>query len=281
MKSFVVRTITALIYVAAMIAGLVINEFTFLALMAFIMLLTMNEFFNMSMHGKFRFSQIVAILCGETFLFGTFFLRMSAMSGEYMLLAFIPLFVLYCNGLATKETKTFGEFAYIFAVIPYIVVPVVCTNFLVFDAAGAYDGLPLLMVFVLIWMGDAGAYLFGMALGQKIGPKLAPHISPKKSLVGAIGGLALTLVVAYLLTLTPYFEVHGTHLPWYHALGLGAVINMASVVGDLVESQWKRFFQVKDSGNGMPGHGGFLDRFDSAMLAVPMAIVYLVIFQFI
>ena len=137
------------------------------------------------------------------------------------------------------------------------------------------------MIFILIWAGDSGAYIFGMWLGQKYGPRLAPSISPKKSWIGVFGGAAMTLLVAFGLSITPWLEVQGVHLPWYHALGLGLVTFVADVIGDLIESQWKRYFQVKDSGTGMPGHGGFLDRFDSSLVAIPMAIVYLVIFQFI
>lgn len=280
MKSSLTRCITAVIYGAAMIAGMIINEYVFLALMIAILGLTMNEFFNLSMRGKFLFSQTMAILCGEIILLGTFCICKYSLEGKYLLLAFIPLFVLFCNGLATKETNRFGEFSYIFTSIPYIVLPLTAINFLVFDN-GVWDALPLLGIFILIWVGDTGAYVFGMSLGQKHGPKLAPTISPKKTWIGAIGGFVTVLLASWLLTLTPWFEVHGVQIPWYHALGIGTVIYVAGVIGDLVESQWKRFFQVKDSGHGMPGHGGFLDRFDSALLAIPMAIVYLVIFQFI
>ena len=67
-------------------------------------------------------------------------------------------------------------------------------------------------------------------------------------------------------------------IPWYHALALGAVMDVFGVYGDLFESQWKRHYNVKDSGNSIPGHGGFLDRFDSALFAIPAGVIYLSLF---
>ncbi len=141
---------------------------------------------------------------------------------------------------------------------------------------GEYSGLLLLAFFIIIWCSDVGAYVFGMALGQKYGKKLCPEISPKKSWIGAIGGFVMALVGAIVLQLTGILT-----FPIYHSLILAAVMNVAGVFGDLFESQWKRFYEVKDSGNIIPGHGGMLDRFDSTLLALPAGVLYLVLFNLI
>ena len=117
---------------------------------------------------------------------------------------------------------------------------------------------------------DVGAYLFGMAFGQKHGHKLFPSISPKKSWEGYFGGLALSLAAGWC---TGYF--HLIDFPWYHCLILALLVNISSTIGDLVESQLKRNFGVKDAGRIMPGHGGLLDRFDGALLAFPVSVLYI------
>jgi phosphatidate cytidylyltransferase len=130
-------------------------------------------------------------------------------------------------------------------------------------------------------MNDTGAYCVGSLIGRH---KLFPHISPGKSWEGSIGGAIVVLAVAYLIFLFDSGQL--THLAdagfrssgmltmeqW---LGLGLVIVIFGTWGDLVESLLKRTLGVKDSGNILPGHGGMLDRFDSSLLAIPAAVVYL------
>ena len=123
---------------------------------------------------------------------------------------------------------------------------------------------------IIIWSSDVGAYLFGMAFGQKHGHKLFPSISPKKSWEGYFGGLALSLAAGWCVG---YFSM--VDYPWYHCLILALLVNISSTIGDLVESQLKRNFGVKDAGSIMPGHGGLLDRFDGALLAFPVSVLYI------
>jgi phosphatidate cytidylyltransferase len=127
---------------------------------------------------------------------------------------------------------------------------------------------------VIIWGSDVGAYLFGITLGQKYGKKLFPSISPKKSWIGFWGGLFMAVALAvglHYLGLLP-FELR-------HCIVMSLLLNVTGVYGDLIESQWKRHYEVKDSGNIIPGHGGLLDRFDSALIAIPIGIIYLVLWN--
>jgi phosphatidate cytidylyltransferase len=112
-----------------------------------------------------------------------------------------------------------------------------------------------LIVLVATWATDVGAYLGGMAFGRH---KLAPSISPGKSWEGAVSGVCLSLVVG--VVASRYFEIP----LWFGAFS-GLVLSVLAELGDLVESRLKRWAQVKDSGNVMPGHGGVLDRFDSLL----------------
>lgn len=123
----------------------------------------------------------------------------------------------------------------------------------------------VMLVFIGIWATDTGAYFVGRAFG---GRKLLPEVSPKKTVSGAVGGLvvatALTVVAGDLMIDAD------THRLWSFAI-LGALISVAGQTGDLVESALKRHYAVKDSGWVLPGHGGVLDRFDSLLLAAPIA----------
>ena len=117
-----------------------------------------------------------------------------------------------------------------------------------------------------------GAYLFGITLGQKYGKKLFPSISPKKSWIGFWGGVFTSVLVAVVLHNVGLFQ-----LDIIHCIVIAVLLCITGVYGDLIESQWKRHYNVKDSGNIIPGHGGLLDRFDSALIAIPMGVIYLVI----
>ena len=134
------------------------------------------------------------------------------------------------------------------------------------------DG-PKLVFFLLIvvWLGDAGAYYVGKTFGKH---RLSPRISPKKSVEGLMGGIATSVIAAIVIHFT-FFP----RFPLVHAVIAGVILSFAGVVGDLAESMWKRSAAVKDSGTLIPGHGGFLDRFDSIFFTAPMLYVYWVLIQ--
>ena len=153
----------------------------------------------------------------------------------------------------------------------YIALPFSLLNVLAFRSTGydiQYTYLIPLSVFVFLWINDTGAYLCGSLLGKH---KLFPRISPAKSWEGSIGGAVFVLAAAYAIS---YF-VDQTMLTMPEWLGLGLVVVVFGTWGDLVESLFKRTLGIKDSGDILPGHGGMLDRFDSSLLAIPAAVIYL------
>lgn len=125
----------------------------------------------------------------------------------------------------------------------------------------------LMYALLLSWIGDTGAYYVGRKWGRH---KLAPRISPGKSWEGAFASVA-TAVVAGVLYL--HFAIPAA--PWWEVTALSAAVNVAGQVGDLAESAMKRGAGVKDSGNILPGHGGFLDRVDSSLFTMPAVYLYL------
>lgn len=131
-----------------------------------------------------------------------------------------------------------------------------------------YHAFHILLLLALVSAADIGAYFAGRAFGRH---KLAPRVSPNKTVEGFIGGLlaccALILVVA-LLFITQTTDLTPAH--WLKLLFAALLIAASSVVGDLFESMVKRYRDVKDSGNLLPGHGGMLDRIDGLTAAAPV-----------
>lgn len=145
----------------------------------------------------------------------------------------------------------------------YITLPFVVT--LLFLRHQENSNLIVLGTFIILWLNDAGAYFIGKGIGKR---KLFRSISPNKSWEGSIGGGIVGLFICF--AIAPI--VGGTSLT--HWLILSIIIWISGTYGDLFESAWKRSFSIKDSGNFMGGHGGFLDRLDSFIYAIPFVILY-------
>ncbi len=129
----------------------------------------------------------------------------------------------------------------------------------------------LMSVFIMVWVCDSGAYFSGYFLGKH---KMAPHLSPKKTIEGGVGGVLLTVVAA--LIIQRFLPIAPNML---NAVVVALLVAFGAIVGDLFESYLKRSFGVKDSGNILPGHGGFADRFDSFLMVAPLCLYYFSIMQ--
>lgn len=129
------------------------------------------------------------------------------------------------------------------------------------------EGYKLVFFLLLVvWLGDTGAYYVGKQFGKH---KLSPRISPKKTIEGLIGGISASIIAAVVIHFTFFPK-----FPLLHAVIAGVLLSVAGVIGDLAESMWKRSAAVKDSGTLIPGHGGFLDRFDSILFTAPILYCY-------
>lgn len=127
-------------------------------------------------------------------------------------------------------------------------------------------GSALLTLFAVVWLGDSGAYFGGKFLGRH---KLHPKVSPKKTVEGALFGLAGSVGGAFLID-----ALFGTPLSWHALLLVGILGGAAEQIGDLCESVLKRSAGVKDSGKLLPGHGGILDRIDGLLFAAPIVLLF-------
>ena len=272
MNNFIKRTLSGIGFVAIMLAALLTNKFVFGIVMLLSLVVMMREFLHMTCGSEYRYSQILSIFAGVTLFVLTYLFKGFNFPGRLVILAFIPVFVVMINSLYVKDKSRFDKFANLYTAILYIAVPWSVFNFAVFNGNGDFNGKLHLAFIAIVWGSDVGAYLFGITLGQKYGKKLFPSISPKKSWIGFWGGMLMAIAVAMILHyagLMPFTLLH--------CVFLAVLLDVAGVYGDLIESQWKRHYNVKDSGNLIPGHGGLLDRFDSALIAIPIGVIYLVV----
>ena len=271
MNNTVKRTLSGICFLAIVIGGLLVNKYLYAALITFMMVTMLYEFYRMTMGELFPRTRALAIGLGCCAFLTLFFVMAFRLDIRLVGISAVLLLVLMVSTLMVKDKADFKLFSFLYTGLLYIAAPLTLSNFVVFDQAGQFDGRPMLAFFIIIWASDVGAYCVGMLLG-KYSKKLFPSVSPKKTWAGFWGGLAFAVLAGLILVWTGLWTY-----PWYHAVILSVIMHVAGVFGDLFESQWKRVCEIKDSGNIIPGHGGMMDRFDSALFAIPAGVIYLVI----
>ncbi len=272
MNTTVVRSLSGIVFLAVMIGCLLGGTESFTVLVLFIQGVMMQEFYRITMADRHKAVRVAAELLAF-FAFGlvSLYTGPKPLPVKYFSIL-LPLLVGLLIWMVVDH-KDFKEYAYVLAGLLYIGLPLALSPFVVSTGEGGYSGLLMLAFFIIIWSSDVGAYCFGMLFGQKIWPaKMCPEISPKKSWAGFFGGWLTVLAAAYILLRTGMIS-----FPLVHVLVMASLMHVTGVFGDLFESLWKRQFGVKDSGHIMPGHGGLLDRFDSALFAIPVGYVYLLL----
>ena len=276
MKNFIIRTITGVLFVAAIVTCFLRAE-AMILLFALVTGLTIWEFTGLvNEREHITVNRMICTVAGVYF----FFAMTGYNSGLTPATVFIPYLVSIIYMLIAElyliHDDPVGDWSYTMMSQLYIALPFSLLNVLAFRSTGydiQYTYLAPLAVFVFLWINDTGAYLCGSLLGKH---KLFPRISPGKSWEGSIGGGFLVVAIAVLIWyLTDQYGVNDLGLNAYEWAGLGLTVVIFGTWGDLVESLFKRTLGIKDSGNILPGHGGMLDRFDSSLLAIPAAVVYL------
>ena len=277
-KNLIIRTITGVLFVAIMIAGF-LNVQAMILLFALITGLTMWEYtglINENTEGVYV-NRFISTVAGVYLFFAVAGWVNGIVNGFVVFTPYIlTLLYLFISELYLKADNAIHNWAYTMLGQMYVALPFSLINIL-----GALGGngtkimvLPLCL-FVFLWINDSGAYVSGSLFGKH---KLFPRISPGKTWEGSIGGGLLVVVAACVVA----YLINGKNLTTGYLLmwiGLGIIVVFFGTWGDLVESLFKRTLGIKDSGNILPGHGGMLDRFDSSLLAIPAAVVYLYILQ--
>ena len=276
MKNFIVRTITGIIFVAAVVASFLRPE-AMVLLFSIVTGLTVWEFTGLvNQRPDVTVNRFISTVAAVYFFYAMTYFCSDIYAGVAKSVVFIPYLVtiiyLLVAELYLKQKDPIQDWAYTMLAQMYIALPFSLLNVLAFNATNqgvvAFNTLLPLSVFVFLWVNDSGAYCCGSLLGRH---KLFPRISPGKSWEGSIGGAVFVLVAAW--AISSFLDGQMLTLPEW--LGLGLTVVVFGTWGDLVESLFKRTLGIKDSGNILPGHGGMLDRFDSSLLAIPAAVVYL------
>ncbi len=273
MNNLAVRTISGVVFLALMVAGMLFHPIAFGVLFLVALYMSLREFLNITMGDRWilqqKLSLLTACLC-FILIMGHIFWNLDI---KWIACVLIPVLAISVSTvLAASHEKvedvSFAFMGFLYVGLPFCLMPVLA------GYGGDFNGIVLLNVFIIIWCSDVGAYVIGTLLGQKPDSrKLAPAISPKKSWWGLWGGIFFALIAALVLNLVGWMNY-----TLVHCLALGLLIAVSGVCGDLFESVWKRRYGFKDSGNCIPGHGGMLDRFDSSLFAIPTVFVYLTLF---
>ena len=276
MKNFIIRTITGIIFVAAVVASFLRPE-AMVLLFSIVTGLTVWEFTGLvNERADVTVNRFICTVAGVYLFFSLTYFCSDLYGGAAKSVVFIPYLVtiiyLLVAELYLKQADPIQDWAYTMLSQMYVALPFSLLNVLAFTATPSglvtFNTLLPLSVFVFLWVNDSGAYCIGSLIGRH---KLFPCISPGKSWEGSIGGAVCVLAVAWAIAY--YIDERLLSIPEW--LGLGLVVVVFGTWGDLVESLFKRSLGIKDSGSILPGHGGMLDRFDSSLLAIPAAVVYL------
>jgi phosphatidate cytidylyltransferase len=274
MKGLLKRAFTALVFVLVMLGGLYGGRYSFVLLFAVITVLCLWEYYGMVLARNTRrdyWRKLLGVGMGLVpfLLVSVVQLNLINNPEDFILLSALLLspfiFSAFIYELYMGSQQPFTNIAFIFLGVIYIGVPFALLDFVAFNGEFFYANT-VFGLLLMTWANDTGAYLVGSQLGRH---RLFERISPKKTWEGTIGGIVITLAIAF--TLSRFFNEIGI-IDW---LILGLIIAIFGTLGDLVESMLKRSVGVKDSGNMLPGHGGMLDRFDGFIFVLPFVTAYL------
>ena len=282
MKNLIIRTASGAVMLVVLLGSILASKWSFMALMAVIAIGGMWEFYRFCEKAGYEPQKWLGIFVGITifaanFAVSLFFDTEVDGVGAIILMVTLPLIVLAMPLMAIcelyrKSTTPIANIATsilgaLYAALPMslmLIIPLLLGN-------GEWNPWIVLFYIFIIWANDVFAYLFGITLGRH---RLFERISPKKSWEGFFGGLAGAVAMGYVAATI----LDASTTAW---MGLALVAALSGVFGDLVESLMKRSVDVKDSGNIIPGHGGWLDRFDALILSAPFVFVYACVYAFI
>ena len=260
------RIITAFLGAILIVTSIVLSEWAFFAVFFIICLFTQLEFYKLVGLDGMLPLKFWGTFCGLIIYTLIFLIEKQILNENYYFFIFpVSSSIFFVKLYKKTDKKPFTNIAYTFLGIIYVAIPISLLNILAFTR-GEYSWQIIIGTLLLHWASDTGAYFAGVRFGKT---KLFERVSPKKSWEGSIGGAILACAFAY--GLSHYFQdlLLGE---WFIIAGLSVI---AGTYGDLIESLFKRSIHIKDSGSSIPGHGGFLDRFDGLLLSLPFIVAFL------
>jgi phosphatidate cytidylyltransferase len=262
------RIFTGLLGSAAIIAGVAYSPWTYFIIFVFISAVTLIEFYSLVGLDGMLPQKTFGTICGVLVFCLAFLIEKNHISWRYYFLMFPIISLVFMIKLYKFERKPFTNIAFTILGIIYVAMPFALLNIATFEN-GDYNYEIMLGCLLILWANDTGGFIAGTLFGKT---KLFERISPKKSWEGAVGGAVLGLLFAFGIS---YYFVTLAIWQW---MVVGVLIIIGGDYGDLVESLLKRSIEIKDSGTSLPGHGGFLDRFDGLLISAPFIVAFLEIF---
>jgi phosphatidate cytidylyltransferase len=279
LSNFYRRTLTALWIVIFILGGFWLHPVSFFITGIILLAGAQYEYYNMIRNTGVKAQMLNGMAAGAALYIISTLVAGGFISRDYYLILLPLVFIILITELYRRQEKPFDSLAHTFFAIIWIAVPFSMFPFSAFSRTGLGSILshgniifsPGIIVgfLLLLWANDTAAYLTGIAAGRH---RLMERISPKKSWEGFFGGIIIAVLAAWLLS--DWLGVVNT-TGW---IVISIIISVAGTFGDLVESMLKRSMSVKDSGTVLPGHGGFLDRFDSALVSFPLVYLFISIF---
>lgn len=268
LKNFAIRTLVAVLFGPAILFSAGVGGKVFLGVIIAIVSLAMYEFYDLAAHKGSRPQKILGIITGVLVCYTLFTSRTDllwvVLSVSFLVFTTVELFRNEQGSILNVAGTLMGIF-YVASSLGYLLLirelPVQFN--LPYDRGGDL----VILTFLVIWMCDIAASIIGSLLGKH---KLFERVSPNKTVEGTVAGFVIAIITAYLCQ-----AIFVDHLALLHAMVIGAICGSLGQVSDLTESLFKRDAAVKDSSKIIPGHGGFLDRFDSPILAAPAVYFYL------
>jgi phosphatidate cytidylyltransferase len=274
------RSISGAIYVILLIASILFSTESFFILFGVFLLIATVEFCNLVHLNKV----IPFILAAATYILfyqitiattGLLYqLRFNKTFDLIVLVSTLFVFLKCIHFLFEHETLKIDSFSKYVYLIGYIILPFVIMTKIPFGING-YNPKILISIFILIWTNDSFAYIVGKSIGRT---KLFERISPKKTIEGFVGGVVFSVIASYLISKYYIQIADGKMFIW---IIIALIVGFFGTIGDLIESKFKRFAGVKDSGKIMPGHGGVLDRLDSVIFVAPIVFLFYQILNYV
>lgn len=284
MGTFQTRAISAIIFAILLIGGILWCPLSLFVIILIVLIGSIFEYYRI-MRPMYRKDKGRSELYRNlSLVLGIYAVTVAALANAHYLrmswLFSIPLLIaaIFYLELILRSKKPFRNIGLNLLSMYYIAMPLALSFFIVYYP-GFFAGEILLGVLFIIWANDSGAYIVGSLIGRN---KLLEHVSPNKTIEGFIGGGVFCLLVAYLIThwLNTFSVFYALNyikdLVWYL---IAITVFIFATMGDLIESLLKRSLDIKDSGNIMPGHGGFLDRFDAFLFVLPFVVAIIKIFN--
>lgn len=277
-NNFVLRSITGIIFVTVLVGCIFGGPISFTILFSIITGLSIYEFGTIvEKSGEVQINKRICILAGIFMFLAFAYIGLVPRKNEVFIPYLFLLLYIFISELYLKKKNPIHNWAYAMMSQVYIALPFSLLNILAYysldgESVSGFTPILPLSIFIFNWVNDTGAYCTGMLFGKH---RLFERISPKKSWEGSIGGGVFSILAAW--AMSHFFPFMSTGV-W---IGLGLTVVVFGTWGDLTESLMKRTLGIKDSGNILPGHGGMLDRFDSTLMAVPAAVLYLYIMSLI